>query len=482
MQSSSVSIKSIQELPRNHYPVKILQFGSGKFLRAFTDWMVQIANDKTGFNAGVSIVQSISTSDELQQQVGVFTVLLKGIMGDEFVSKPYKIDVIQRVVNPNVDFEAYLEEALNPDLQIILSNTTEAGIIFSENDSTITKVASTFPGKLTQLLFHRYQSQFDNSLLVLPTELIDQNGVVLKRCVLDYCKHWNLPVDFINWLNVHVTFCNTLVDRIVSGFPKKPKEAVFNELGYKDELVVEGEWFHLWVIEGPRWIEELLPFKKAGLNVIFTHDLPYYQLRKVRILNGAHTGMACMGYLAGLQTVREAIEHPVIGKLIKRMIYDDIIPNIPGDIIELEKYADEVINRFRNPAIDHQLISISLNSISKFNVRVLPTLLAKVEKTGKVPDRIVFALAAIIFFYRGHINGKKIPVKDGKEVLDFFSSVWKDKGVDLTDCEEVAKKILGHKEFWSVDLNAVPELSEKVSGFINQIGSIGVVESIKQLS
>ena len=262
--------KSIHQLPRTYHPVKVIQFGSGNFLRGFADWMFQKMNDSLGFNAGVTVIQSVSKSDLLQSQHGVYTVLLKGIRNDEFVSEQLKVDVIQRVVNPTLDFKAFLEEAINPELQFIISNTTEAGIQFSAEDKDVNVLASTFPGKLVQLLFHRFNNRFNNGLIVLPTELIEHNGDELKSKVQQYAQHWSLPSEFSLWLNAHVTFCNTLVDRIVSGFPKKSKEILFDELGYSDELVVEAEWFHLWVIEGPRWVEEVLPLKKAGFNVIFT--------------------------------------------------------------------------------------------------------------------------------------------------------------------------------------------------------------------
>ena len=473
--------KPIHQLARNQYPVKILQFGSGNFLRGFADWMVQQANEKTGFNAGVSVVQSVSQSDTLKQQEGVYTVIFKGIHDGEFVSSHQKIDVIQRVVNPTLDFDAYLNEALNPDLQFIISNTTEAGITFSKQDTHVATLASTFPGKLTQLLYKRFQENIDSPLLVLPTELIEQNGTLLKACIVNYSGHWSLPSEFLIWLNTHVTFCNTLVDRIVSGFPKKPKEEVYEELGYVDELAVEGEWFHLWVIEGPRWINEILPFKKAGLNVIYTHDLEPYRIRKVRILNGAHTCMACVGYLAGMQTVRESIEHPVIGRFIKRLIYDDIVPHLPGELVELEKYAEEVINRFRNPALNHQLLSISLNSFSKFAVRVLPSLLAQADKNGMLAPRLMYSFAALIYFYGGLKNGKAITLKDSDEVIVFMAHAWQEAAPSKSGMENLCKKVLAKKEWWGKDLTEVPQLVEHTAWHLFEISRRGVLDSLKEL-
>jgi tagaturonate reductase len=480
MQSVQSFYKPIQELARKQYPVKILQFGTDNFLLGFADWLIQQTNDKVGFNAGVSVVQSNSNGDILTAQNGVFSVILKGIYKEEFIRKQYKIDVIQRVVNPAIDFESLLSEALNSDLQFIISNSIEGGIVFTPTDKLST-VASSFPGRLTQLLYHRYQHKLNNNLLILPTELIEQNGVVLKSCIKKYAAHWSLPSEFNNWLDRHVTICNTLVDRIVSGFPNRSREAFYEELGYADELALEGEWFHLWVIDGPRWVEEVLPFKKAGLNVIHTHDLIPHRLRKVRILNGAHSCMACVGLLAGLGTIREAIDHPVIGAFIKRMIFDEILPNIPGDIFELEEFTDEVINRFRNRAIDHQLITITNDSFSKFNVRVLPSLLAQAEKSGTVPDRLAYSLAALFYFFGGAKTGKEIPLHERPEIIAFMKHVWEEGSRTKAGMEAICNKVFAQAHWWNNDLYKVAHLAERTGHYLFEIDQKGIIESLKGL-
>lgn len=474
------SVKSVVDLPRRQYPVKVLQFGSGNFLRGFVDWMIQEANEKVSFNAGVSVIQSISSGAVLQQQEGVYTLALKGIQQEEFVSRRYRIDVIQRIVNAASEFQAFLDEGANPDLQLIVSNTTEAGIVFSEGDQSFRVLASTFPGKLTQLLFHRYQQQIEGGLIVLPTELIEQNGTILRNCVHQYAKHWSLPSEFLSWINTNVTFCNTLVDRIVSGFPNRPAESVYAELGYKDELLVEGEWFHQWVIEGPRWIEEVLPFKKAGCNVIYTNDLAPFRTRKVRILNGAHTCMACVGLLAGIPTVREAIEHHVVGRYLKRLIYDDIAVYIAGDLTELEKYAEEVINRYRNPSIDHQLKSISLNSFSKFAVRVLPTLHAQVDKNGFVSDRLILALASLLYLYRGTIQ-ESSGIKDNADVLKWMKEWWS-ADTTVQNPEAFCRLVLSKSEWWGTDLTQIPNLVSRCAADLKKIHEKGVLDLLKEPS
>lgn len=469
--------RPIQDFARNRYPVKILQFGTDNFLLGFADWIIQEANDKVGFNAGVSVVQSTSNGDTLNTQEGVFTVILKGIYEEEFVRRQYKIDAIQRVVNPLQNFQSFLDEALNPDLQFIISNSIEGGILFTPADK-FNILASSFPGQLTQLLYHRFQNNLNNSLLILPTELIEQNGTTLKACVKKYARHWVLSPEFDIWLTRHVTFCNTLVDRIVSGVPRKPKEMYYNELGYADELALEGEWFYQWVIDGPRWIEEVLPFKKAGLNIIYTHDLTPYRLRKVRILNGAHSCMACVGYLAGLSTIRETIEHPVIGKFVKRMIFDDIISTLAGDLFELEKFAEEVIIRFRNPAIDHQLIAITHDSFSKFSVRVVPSLLAHIEKNGTMPERIAYSMAALFYFYR---DERAIPLNDRTDVVLFMEEVWKDTEYLKSDMENLCAKVLANELIWGNDLSKVPHLAERTAHYLLEIHQKGIIESLKNL-
>jgi tagaturonate reductase len=389
-----------------------------------------------------------------------------------------KIDVIQRVINPTTDFKAFLEEGHNPDLQFIFSNTTEAGIEFMPADESVNTLSSTFPGKLTQLLLTRFNNNLNNNLIVLPTELIENNGNELKTMVHKYVHHWSLPISFVHWLDAHVTFCNTLVDRIVSGFPKKQKEVLFEELGYVDELVVEGEVFHLWVIEGPRWIEEVLPLRKAGFNVIFTNDLAPYRVRKVRILNGAHTSMALVGHQLGLHTVREAIEDTTLGNFLRRLIYDEIIPQIPGELNELEEYANEVINRFRNPAIDHKLESILLNSFSKFKVRVLPSLIDNLEKNGSVPERLSFVLAALLHYFRG--TTKEVAIKDSNDIVLLMKEAWTNTPLTETGILQLTEQILG-QPIWGMDLKKYPALTIQTSHRLFAMVSYGMLESLKQL-
>lgn len=474
-------LPSITEQPREHYPVKFLQFGSGNFLRAFIDWMVQEANTKMKFNAGVSIVQSVSRDKKLEQQEGLYTVLVKGLRNNEYSEATYRIDCVQRIVQPQDNFSAFLQEASNPDLQFIVSNTTESGIVFNVADATYTTLAATFPGKLTQLLFHRFQSRLANKVAVIPCELIEKNGEVLKTCVEQYAKHWNLPAEFSNWLHTDVTFCNTLVDRIVPGSPKGSHEEIEKKLGYKDELMVEAEWFHLLAIEAPAWVEKALPFQQAGCNVVFTNDLDLYRNRKVKILNGAHSAMSCLGYLAGIATVREAMEHPELGTYIRSLVFKEILPQLKGDRKELEIYAEEVFSRFRNPAIQHALLSITLNSFTKFKVRLLPTLLAHTSSSGLIPPRLAYAFAGLFFFYRGLKSGKEINLSDDPAIIEAVKQEWQTASYTLEGMQALCAKLLAKQAWWGTDLSAIPNLADHTGKYLYAIDQHGIVESLREL-
>ncbi|NBW33856.1 MAG: tagaturonate reductase [Cytophagia bacterium] len=475
-------LPAISTLERKQYPVKILQFGSGNFLRAFIDWMVQEANDKLDFNAGVSIVQSVSRDKKLEEQQGLYTVLVKGLHKGQYLQQQYRIDCVQRIVQPQDNFSAFLDEAINTDLQFIVSNTTEAGIVFNEQDKQLDTLALTFPGKLTQLLYHRFKSKLTGRIVVLPCELIEKNGEVLKRCVETYAKHWQLPADFIEWINTEIVFCNTLVDRIVPGAPKTAHEAIWKALGYKDELMVMAEWFHLLAIEAPDWVKEALPWDKAGINVIFTKDLDLYRNRKVKILNGAHSAMACVGFLAGIPTVREAMEHKEVSDYIRKLVYKEIIPVLAGDKKELEAYAEEVFARFMNPSIEHALLSITLNSFGKFKVRLLPTLLAHTTANGYIPSRLAYAFAALFFFYRGLKSGKEIQINDDPMIVEAVKEAWRKASFNPEGIQALCATLLARADWWGSDLSSIPHLAEQTGKYLYAIDQHGIVESLRELN
>ncbi|MBO5109158.1 MAG: tagaturonate reductase [Clostridia bacterium] len=372
---------------------KIIQFGEGGFLRGFADWMLESVNETTDFDGGVVVVQPIEKGlcDLLTAQGCTYTHICRGAEGVEAKT----VHAITRCVKPYEDFEAYMALAENPDFRFVISNTTEAGICFRPEDAITDRPAASFPGKLTQLLYKRFTLGLDG-FVFLPCELIEKNGANLKACILKYAELWALGADFVSYVNEKNIFCNTLVDRINTGYPKG--EDICEEYG--DPLLNASEYFHLWVIEGYGELFRELPFDKCGLNVILTDDLDRYRTRKVRILNGAHTSMVPYALLCGLETVGDCMKDPVVREHLRACVYDEIVPTLDLPREELLAYADNVVVRFENPYIKHYLSSIALNSVSKFKVRVLPSILAYIQRFGAMPEHLLFSFAKLIDFYR----------------------------------------------------------------------------------
>lgn len=434
-----------QSVPAPKRPIKIIQFGEGNFLRAFCDWMIDILNEKTDFNGNIQIVQPIrqGMGAMINAQDGLYHVILNG----KRTQTDRLITCVDNVINPYDDYQRFLELAENPDLQFVFSNTTEAGIAFNENDTTPDRLPDSFPGKVTALLLHRYKTN-RKPITFLPCELIEKNGSTLKSIVYQYIDLWKLPSDFKGWVDSNVFFCNTLVDRIVPGFPKETIANIHQRTGYEDNLAVMAEPFHLWVIEAPEFVRKDLPLEKADLQVKFVPDLTPYRTRKVRILNGAHTALVPVAYLKGLRTVRESVEDKDVGDFLMKAIHEEIIPTLDLPKEELVRFADEVIERFQNPFIKHELASIALNSISKYKVRVLPSVLKYIEIKGSLPERLVYSLAALIQLY-------KHPINDTPEVLEFFRKAWVSN--------DVVKVVLGNKDFWGQDLNAIEGFTKAIT-------------------
>ncbi|ARV16514.1 tagaturonate reductase [Polaribacter sp. SA4-12] len=458
----------------NTYTERILQFGEGNFLRAFANWMIHEMNKKADFDAGVVVVQPIDQGliKMLNDQDGLYTLYLNGIKNGEVLSEKEVIDCIQRGINPYSNYADYLANAENPDLRFVISNTTEAGISYNADDKLDDAPQSSFPGKLTALLYKRFQvfgGASDKGLIVIPCELIDRNGDNLKKIILQYAADWNLGAEFVEWINEDNIFCNTLVDRIVPGYPRDKMDAITEELGYKDNLVVEGEQFHLWVIEGPASVKEEFPSEACGLNVVFTDNMEPYRTRKVRILNGAHTTLVPVGYLYGIDRVRESLEDDVVGTFLKNALFNDISPtlNLPEE--ELSQFSADVLDRFRNPYLEHELMSISLNSVSKYKTRVLPSVLEYVKRKNELPKNLLFSLASLIAFYKGDRNGTPITVKDDAGVLDFFKSAW-----SSNNFVEVAEKTLSNSDFWGTDLTEIDGLQEEVTAHLGAIVNDGM--------
>lgn len=447
---------------QQQYPVKVLQFGEGNFLRAFVDWMIDLMNERAGFNGSVQIIQPLADGmgARINEQDGLYHVVLNGIKNGKSFSETRLITCVTGVINPFEDFNGFLKAAENPDLEFIISNTTEAGIAFDESDRSVQILPKSFPGKLTLLLHHRFrffQGNPQKALTIIPCELIDKNGIELKKTILQYIQLWHLPHEFRQWIENHTTFCNTLVDRIVPGFPKETIGTIQQQLGYEDNLVVTAEPFHLWVIEGPEQLKLKLPAEKAGLDVKFVTDQSPYRTRKVRILNGAHTAMVPVAYLHGLRTVRESVEDAYIGKFIREAIFEEIIPTLDLPDNELKQFANDVIERFQNPFIKHELITIALNSVSKFKVRVLPSLLEYINRKQSLPQRLVHSLAALICFYKGAWNGAPIPLNDAPEVLTFSKEAW-----SSNSAREAATRFLSNVSFWEQNLTKINGLTDLV--------------------
>ncbi len=478
----------------NTRPERILQFGEGAFLRGFVDWMVHQLNKQELFDGSVVVVQPLANGlvDALNAQDGLFTHILRGMVDGKLVEDTEVIGSIRRGINPFTDFEGYLATARNPDLRFIVSNTTEAGIACHPDDRIDAKPPISFPGKLTRLLLERFQAfggSAESGLVILPCELIEFNGTNLRRCVLETAAKWELDAVVISWIETHVVFCNTLVDRIVTGYPREEAAEICARLGYEDTLLNTSEVFHAWVIEGPASLAEELPLERAGLNVIFTQDYKPYRDRKVRILNGAHTSTILAAFLAGHDLVKECLDDPAFATFLRDALNEEIIPTLDLPRSDLDAFAAAVLERFANPFVKHPLLSISLNSTSKFTARVLPSLLTYLDRRGKLPARLVFSLAALIAFYRGTeiADGALIgsrakdgayPIKDSPEVLEFFRDVWTRPD---TSAAAVTKAALGHTALWNgKKLNDVPGLANAVAADLEKILAIGVKASLPE--
>lgn len=412
----------------------VIQFGEGGFLRGFVDYFFKKLKDKDLFDGSVVIVQPIEKGmcEMLEKQNCEYNLFLRGIDNGEVIDEHTHIDVISRCVNPYSDFDSYMKLAENPDFRFIVSNTTEAGIEFVPTNKFEDAPAKSFPGKLTQLLYKRYKLGL-KGFIVLSCELIDHNGEELEKCCLQYADLWNLGEDFKTWLKSENDFCSTLVDRIVTGFPRDEHEALCERIGEQDNMMDTAEIFHLWVIQGDH--EDELPLQKAGFNVIWTDNVDPYKKRKVRILNGAHTSMVLGAHLYGLETVGECLKDEKVSALLKKCIFEEIIPTI-GDTEDNRKFGAAVLERFSNPFIKHMLLSIALNSVSKFKARVLPTILEYKEQYGTYPQALTFSLAALIAFYRTDA------ANDGEDIMKFM------KTASVAD-------ILAKEEYWGEDLSAL---------------------------
>jgi tagaturonate reductase len=464
------------------YPERIIQFGEGNFLRAFVDWIVYNMNRKVDFNAGVVVVQPIRTGmvDMLNAQDGLYHLNLQGIDRGKTVDSIELIDVITRGLNPYTQFDKYMQLAENPEMRFVISNTTEAGIAFDPACKLDDSPANSYPGKLTQLLYHRFRTfngAPDKGWIIFPCELIFHNGTELKTCIHQYIELWQLGQAFKTWFDTACGVYCTLVDRIVPGYPKDTIGDILEKIQVEDKLVVKAEIFHLWVIEAPEDVEKEFPASKAGLNVLFVPSEKPYHDRKVTLLNGPHTVLSPVGYLSGLDTVREICEDPVTGRFVKKAMYDELMKTLDLSESELENYANSVMERFRNPFVKHFVTSIMLNSFPKYKTRDLPGLKTYLERKGELPAALTLGMAGIIAYYKGGKRGDdNITPNDDKAILDLLAELWASN-----DAATVVKGVLGAELIWGEDLNKIPELTEKLTGYLVSIQEKGMLETVKMM-
>lgn len=496
----TLSYKTLEKIGYDGYllkdaPERVLQFGEGNFLRAFVDYFIDMMNEKAGFNSKVVLVQPIANkeggfklNEVINSQDGLYDLYLRGFQDGKKVNDKRVISCVSRCLNVYSDYQKVMDCAANPDLRFIVCNTTEAGIAYDESCKYEDCPASTYPAKLTKFMherFLKFGNQKGKGFIILACELIDDNGKKLEEYVLKYAQDWNLGEEFINWIKQENIFCSTLVDRIVTGYPRNEAEQINNENGYIDNIIDTGEIFGFWVIEGPQSIKDEFPCEKAGLPILICDDHKPYKQRKVRILNGAHTSFVLGAYEAGQHIVRDCMHDEVISSFMNKTLFDEVIPTLTLSKEDCEQFAASVIDRFKNPFIDHQLLSISLNSTSKWKARVMPSLLGYVKKYNKLPECITASFAFYIKFYQGqeltekglvaHREDKEeYIVSDDRAVLEFYLA-HKDDSV-----EEIVKAVASNIDFWGQDLTLIKGFEQAVVKYLNDINSKGAYAVMKE--
>lgn len=471
---------------KNSYPTKIMQFGEGNFLRAFVDWQIDILNETTDLNAGIAVIRPIDYDalPLLNVQDGLYTSIIRGLNEQgKTVADARIISSINEEIPIYQAFDKYMALAENPELKIIFSNTTEAGIEYIDTDKLTDTPAKAFPAKLTQWLHHRFEffnGSTDSGVVIIPCELIDYNGEKLKEIVLQYCQLWQLSDEFVNWLTNANDFCSTLVDRIVTGFPRDEHQKLQEEYGYLDNFMVTAEYFHLFVIQGPKHLAQLLHLDGSDLNIKIVDDISPYKQRKVAILNGAHTALVPLAYMSNIDAVGEALDTPLFEQYLESLIFNEIIPTLDLPKDELQAFATDVLNRFRNPYIHHLLMAISLNSMTKFKTRLLPQLLKFVEIKNAIPPMIAMAIAGQILFFKGDRNNEKIALSDSEQWLVLFDELWTAYNNNVININELVVSVLGADWHWEQDLNEIAGLTEQVSRQLEAMLSTGVPDVLTQ--
>ncbi len=478
-------MENVQSLPliqtvkeKKARKVKVMQFGEGNFLRAFIDWIINSMNKANVFDGGVVVVQPMpfGRCKELQEANGLYTLYLQGLQDGKAVRQSEVIQCLQDFINPFEQYDKYLKYAESDDLEFVISNTTEAGIAFDPNDTDFTKCPNSYPGKLLAFLQKRYEAG-KKGLYIIPCELIDHNGETLREVLVQLANHNHLNPKFIKWIETENKFYNTLVDRIVPGYPRNDAAQFQLDLGYQDQNMVVGEIFHLWCIdaqtvkdkqEAKKNLEELkkkLPCDKANLSVLFVDSIVPYKQRKVKILNGSHTTLVPVSYLAGIDTVRETIEDPQLGTFVREFIFNEVIPTIAIPKDEMIAYSNSVLERYMNPYVRHELMSIALNSVTKYKERVLPTVLQNLDKEI-LPSHALFSLAALMVFYRGVRpiqNNAEIHLADDPKFIEAFRKLWEEFDGTKAGAKKLVSNVLGWKDHWGKDLNTIAGVTDFVT-------------------
>ncbi len=478
--------RTVPALPE--YPERVIQFGEGNFLRAFVDWMIQRMNDTLDFRSSVAVVQPIpqGLGELINEQDGLYHLVLEGIKDGEPVRETELISCLTRCINPYEDHAAYRQLIESPEVRFVVSNTTEAGIQWVEGETADMRPQASFPGKMTALLHHRFRTfggAPDKGLIILCCELIEDNGDRLRELVFRHAREWGLEPAFLDWMEYHCAFCSTLVDRIVPGFPRDRIDAIRDEVGFDDQLLVVGERYHNWAIKAPDWAAREFPADRAGLNVRFVDEAEQREIRnqKVRVLNGLHSATMPVAFLAGFETVREAMEDPAIARFVDGMLEREILPTLEGDPGELADFAARIVERFHNPFIRHEWLAISLNSMSKWETRVLPTLLDSLGQTGRLPRRLVMSLAAMMAFYRGRRGDLNHPCKDNADILELYAQAWAWHDGSRESLGGLVRTVLAYEKNWKRDLNEVPGLAEAVAADLALILDEGMESALASL-
>lgn len=484
----------VAHVDQTDLPERIIQFGEGNFLRGFVDWMVHETNKQGLFNGRIVAVQPTphgKVVPKLNAQDGLYTLVLQGIEHNQQVEKYELVSSVSRGINPYENWEEILKVAESPAIEFVFSNTTEAGLTYVQEAFDPDNAPLSYPGKLTAFLYHRFRvmdGKPETGLTIIPCELVTGNGDLLKDIVNKIAKDWDLPAEFVEWLNNNNRFCNTLVDRIVPGYPKGNIEAYRSKLGYEDQLLTVGELYHLFVIDAGEQETELIPFQQAGLNVKWGDVTPYRQL-KVGLLNAPHTMMFSVGFLSGVNTVSEFMEDETLYDFVRKAIFEELIPALPFEEGYKNEFAEGVLDRFSNPFIKHQLTDIGLSGVSKFKTRVLPLLLGWADKQGHLPERMTFSLASLLFYFKpvqksdgsmlGLRHGEEYQIRDDEAVLDFFETMWNKYDGSAESVEELVAVILSEEMIWGQNLTEITGLHEQISAHLDNILTDGMKSALK---